>query len=253
MIRVLVAENEPGSRREIVAMLAAETDCEIVGMPASGPETVEAVHQLAPELVFLDADLPGLDGFEVISAIGIDRMPPTIVIAAYDAYAVQAFTVRAVDYLLKPLDRMRLRQALAHARRVIEDDHAGTLARRLLSLVHDLPQAPLPSRFVVRSRGRNVLVDATQIDWIEADGNYVRLHVGREDLLLRATMGEVEQRLSREGFVRIHRTAIVRTDRIKELRLAPGGDYEVILATGRRLRLGRRYKDAVRARLASAL
>jgi two-component system LytT family response regulator len=250
-IRAIVADDQPMARERLIALLSDERDVEVVATAASGPEVVEAVRRLSPDLVFLDMQMPDLDGMAVIETIGADRMPATIFVTAYDQYAIQAFDVHAIDYLLKPFGRTRFQKALAKARAHMERDRAGALADRLMALVDELrtPQAS-GGRLMVRSGGRVVFINTDQIDWVEAEGNYVRIHAAGDSHLLRETMVSLSTRLGDTRFFRIHRSRIVNVAKIKELRIAAGGDYDVILKDGRTLGLSRLYKDALQTRLA---
>ena len=250
-IRALVVDDQPMGRERVLSLLATEDDVEVVGTAASGPEAVEAVRRLAPDLVFLDLQMPELDGFGVVEAIGVDRMPLTIFVTAYDEHAVRAFEVHALDYLLKPFGRTRLQRAVARARAQLERNRAGAIAERLAAVFDDLqtPKRQGP-RLVVRVDGRVRFIDIAQIDWVEAEGNYVRLHAGPDSHLVRETMSNLLPKLGETDFFRIHRSRIVNIDRIKELRLASGGDYDVILRDGQRLPLSRLYKDALQEKLA---
>ena len=256
---MLVADDQPLARERIVALLADEPDIRVVATAASGLEAVEALEARAPDLVFLDMQMPELDGLGVIEAVGPDRMPATIFVTAYDRYALQAFDLHAIDYLLKPFGRPRFQQALARARERIEGRRTGALAERLIALIDSLRPSPrvtgpssgtAAARFVVRVGGRMAFVEPTEIDWVEAEGNYVRLHVGPAAYLVRDTMAAVFHRLGSAEFFRAHRSAIVRIDRIRELKLGAGGDYDVILADGRHVPLSRLHRDALQARLA---
>jgi two-component system LytT family response regulator len=250
-IRALVADDQPVARERLVSLLAEETDIDVVAAVSSGTEAVAAVRRFAPDLVFLDMQMPELDGIEVIETVGPDRMPPTIFVTAYDEYAIQAFDLHAVDYLLKPFGRSRFQKALGRARQQLRRDQAGALTERLMALVEQLRSPVLAGeRLMVRAGGRVVFVELDQIDWVEAEGNYARLHVAGESYLMRETMSNVLARLGDERFFRIHRSRIVNVARIKELRLAAGGDYDVILDSGVRLGLSRLYKDALQERLA---
>jgi two-component system LytT family response regulator len=179
-------------------------------------------------------------------------MPPTIFVTAFDDYAIRAFDVHALDYLLKPFGRQRLEKALVRARRHLQRDRAQAVTAQFEALVKDLRNpAPVRNRIVVRTGGRVSFLDVDQIDWVEAEGNYVRLHVGGESHLVRDTMNGVLARLNSDRFFRIHRSRIVRLDRIQSLHLASGGDYDVVLQNGVRLGLSRLYKDDLQARLAT--
>ena len=249
-IRTLVVDDEALARERVLSLLQQETDVEVVGECSDGGQAVSAIQSQAPDLVFLDVQMPGCDGFEVIRNIGAERMPTVIFVTAYDEYALQAFEVHALDYLLKPFGKDRFQQTLRHAREALERRRAGDLGRRLLALVHDVkPEPPRAERLVVRSGGRVFFLRTEEIDWIEAAGNYVRLHLGTESHLFRETMNRMESRLDTRRFSRIHRSRIVNTERIKELQPWFNGDYVVILQNGTRLTLSRGYRDKLQQRL----
>jgi two-component system LytT family response regulator len=191
-----------------------------------------------------------LNGFEVIDAIGPERMPLVVFVTAYDQHALKAFQVRALDYLLKPFDRERFSEALQRARNQIERQETGDLGRRLLALVKDLRKdQPRSERLVVKSGGRLFFLRTDEIDWIEAAGNYVRLHVGNTSHLLRETMNALEGRLDPEKFFRIHRSRIVNMERIQELQPWLNGEYAVVLRNGTRVTLSRGYREKLQERL----
>lgn len=250
-IRALVVDDQPVARERVISLLATEPDVEVVGTAASGIEAVDAVKRLSPDLVFLDLQMPELDGLGVVETIGPERMPLTIFVTAYDRYAIRAFEVHALDYLLKPFGRGRLQQAVARARQQLEQNRAGVLAERLAAMFDEL-KAPARQgpRLIMRDGGRVTFVEIDRIDWVEAEGNYVRLHAGAQSHLIRETMANLLGQLGEQRFFRIHRSRIVNIDRIKELRLASGGDYDVILSDGTRLALSRLYKDALQEKLA---
>jgi two-component system LytT family response regulator len=223
---------------------------EILAQCRDGEEAVTAIVDHEPDLVFLDVQMPQMNGFEVIEAVGGDRMPLVIFVTAYDQHALRAFQVRALDYLLKPFDRERFSEALERARRQVEREETGDLGRRLLALVKDLRRdQPRAERLVVKSGGRLFFLRADEIDWVEAAGNYVRLHVGTTSHLLRETMNAIEGRLDPEKFFRIHRSRIVNMERIQELQPWLNGEYAVLLRTGTRLTLSRGYREKLQERL----
>jgi two-component system LytT family response regulator len=254
-IRALIADDEPLARERMRSLLGAEQDIEIVGEARDGVETVEAILSQSPDLVFLDVHMPKLDGFEVIQTIGPDRMPAVVFVTAYDQHALRAFEVQALDYLLKPFDSERFQGALRRVRRQIDSRETGDIGQRLLALVRDLRPASQArtDRLVVKSGGRLYFLRADEIDWIEAAGNYVRLHVGAEGHLLRETMNSIESRLNPEIFFRIHRSHIVNIERIKELQPWFNGEYVVILRNGARLTLSRGYREKLQERLGKPL
>jgi two-component system LytT family response regulator len=249
-MRTLVVDDEPMARERVMSLLQHEDDIEIVGECSDGAQAIAAIHNQTPDLVFLDVQMPGIDGFGVISAIGAERMPIVIFVTAYDDYALKAFEVHALDYLLKPFGRDRFQETLKHARASLERRRAGDLGRRLLALVNDIkPEPPKFDRLVVKSGGRVFFLRSEEIDWIEAAGNYVRLHLGEESHLFRETMNRMESRLDARRFVRIHRSRIVNTERIKELQPWFNGEYVVVLRNGTRLPLSRGYRDKLQEQL----
>jgi two-component system LytT family response regulator len=252
-IRTMVIDDEPLARERIVGLLQQEQDIELVGECADGAQAVSAIQQQSPDLVFLDVQMPACDGFNIIQQVGPDRMPAVVFVTAYDEYALRAFEVHAIDYLLKPFGRDRFQQTLKHAREHLERRRAGDLGRRLLALVQDVkPEPPKLDRVVVKSGGRVFFLRTDQIDWIEAAGNYVRLHLSDNAHLFRETMNNMEARLDAGRFVRIHRSRIVNTDRIKELQPWFNGEYVVVLQNGSRLPLSRGCREKLQERLAKA-
>jgi two-component system, LytTR family, response regulator len=255
-IRTLVVDDEPMARERIMSLLQQENDVEVIGQCSDGTQAVSAIQQQTPDLVFLDVQMPGCDGFGVlqhIQNIGADRMPTVVFVTAYDEYALRAFEVHALDYLLKPFGKDRFQETLRHAREQLDRRRAGDLGRRLLALVHDLkPEQQRLDRLVVKSGGRVFFLRTDEIDWVEAAGNYVRLHLGEESHLFRETMNGMEGRLDTRRFVRIHRSRIVNTERIKELQPWFNGEYVVILRNGTRLTLSRGYREKLQEQLGRA-
>jgi two-component system, LytTR family, response regulator len=249
-IRTVVVDDEPMARMRLLTLLQPETDIDVIAECADGAEAAAAFLQHAPDLVFLDVQMPGLDGFGVFQQIGPERMPIVIFVSAYDEYALKAFEVHAIDYLLKPFGRERFQKTLQHARASLERRRAGDLGRRLLALVNDIkPEPPRLERLVVKSGGRVFFLRTDDIDWIEAAGNYVRLHLGGESHLFRETMNHMEQRLDVRRFSRIHRSRIVNTERIKELQPWFNGEYIVVLRNGTKLTLSRGYRERLQEQL----
>src|SRR6266545_303466 len=215
-IRALIIDDEPLARERIVDMLVGDAEVEIIGECGDGLAAVAAIEAHKPDLAFLDVQIPELDGFGLLEAI--EQTPVIIFVTAYDQYALRAFEVHALDYLLKPFDRERFDKALRRAKHQIERERAGTMNRELVALLADLKSRPKPlERLVIKAGGRVFFLRVDEIDWIEAAANYVRLHVGSETHLLRETMNALEGRLDAEQFVRIHRSTIVHLDRIQEL------------------------------------
>jgi two-component system LytT family response regulator len=253
-IKTLIADDEPLARERLAGLLAHEPDMEVVAQARDGEEAIAAIQDHSPDLAFLDVQMPHMSGFDVIEAIGPDRMPLVVFVTAYDQHALKAFQVRALDYLLKPFDRERFADALQRARKQIERDETGDLGRRLMALVKDLRKdQPRSDRLVVKSGGRLFFLRADEIDWIEAAGNYVRLHVGTSSHLLRETMNAIEGRLDPEKFFRIHRSRIVNMERIQELQPWLNGEYAVLLRTGTRLTLSRGYREKLQERLGKGI
>jgi two-component system LytT family response regulator len=241
--QVLIVDDEPLARERLRQLVEAEPGLELAGECANGREAVAAVRNARPDLLFLDVQMPELDGFGVLEELGGERLPAVIFVTAHDRFALRAFEVHAVDYLLKPFDKERFQTALRRALdRLKRDD--GTLARQLSALVADLrPPAKSPERLAVKTAGRVLMLKLDEIDWIESADNYVSLHVGNQEHLHRETMSALEGRLPAEKFLRISRSTIVNVDRIKELQPLFHGEYVVILRNGTRLTLSRTYRD----------
>jgi two-component system LytT family response regulator len=249
-VKVLVVDDEPIARRRLVRLLEGEDGVELVGSCGSGAEAVATVLEAPPDLVLLDVQMPGMDGFGVIREVGPDRMPRVVFVTAHGEHAARAFEVHALDYLLKPFTVARLRQALEHARASLRTPQR--LSAELLAVLERLhgPEsgaapraaAPAPERtewFTVKDRGRVRLVPADSVDWIEAEDNYVRLHVGGAAYLVRERIGALAARLDPRRFLRTHRSTIVNMDRIEHLRPWSSGDYLLTLRDGTELRLSR--------------
>jgi two-component system, LytTR family, response regulator len=253
--RVLIVDDEPLARERLRTLLQEEPGFEIVGEAGDGTTGAESILALQPDLVFLDVQMPGADGFDVIDAVGADKMPFVVFVTAYDRYALRAFDVHALDYLLKPFDRERFKQALTRARQQLShNSNNGEIERRLAAIVNDLkPAKARTDRFVVKSGGRIFFVRTGEIDWIEAAGNYVKLHVGNDSHLIRETMNAVETKLSPELFVRIHRCHIVNIEQVRELQPWFNGEYVVFLKNGTRLTLSRGYRERLQERVGRSI
>jgi two-component system LytT family response regulator len=253
-MRVLVVDDEPLAREKLTGLLREEPDVELVGECRDGLEAIAAVEAHHPDVVLLDVQMPELDGFGVIESLDRETLPIVIFVTAYDQYALKAFEVHAVDYLLKPFDRKRFQEALGRARAEIQKQETGELNKRLLALIDNLkPDKKYIERLVVKSSGRVFFLKTEEIDWIDSAGNYVRLHVGGESYLLRETMTNIEGRLDPRRFLRIHRSTIVNVERIKELQQVFHGDYIMILQNGQRLALSRSYRDKLNELLGRTL
>jgi two-component system LytT family response regulator len=247
--RVLVVDDEPLARQRIVELLAAEPDLELVGEARAAAEAVRLIRMRRPDLVFLDVQLPGGDGFDVLRAAGGDS-PAVIFVTAYDQYAIRAFERSAVDYLLKPVVEARFRMAVRRAVERARGAEASQLSEHVRDLLRRL-DAPASGRLPIWSAGRVVFVDVGDIDWIDAADEHVRLHVGGTTHVTRDSMRNMEARLP-AGFVRIHRSVIVNTAQIREVQPWFKGDWVVILRDGTRLTSGRTYRHRVRALLGKA-
>ncbi len=241
-VRTLIVDDESLARERLRQLLEAEPDIDLIGECGDGRTAVAAIRNHAPALVFLDIRIPELDGFQVVESLGME--PPVIVfVTAHDEFALRAFEVHAVDYLLKPFDRERFQVALRHALEHVKLRASGVRQPRQAALLADLksPAKPL-ERLPVKSGGRILLVSVNDIDWIEAAHNYVELHVKKQVHLLRETVTAIEARLPADKFVRISRSVIVNIERIKELAPLFYGEYRVSLHDGTRLTLSRRYR-----------
>jgi two-component system, LytTR family, response regulator len=244
-IRALVVDDEPLARERIRALLESEPDIEYVGECANGREAITSIEEMEPDLVFLDVQMPVVDGLGVVEAVGADKMPAVIFVTAYDRYALRAFEVHALDYLLKPFDRQRFQKALQRVRQQLNRDQSVVnVNERLVALLEESQGGRKPlERLVIKNAGRVFFVKTEEIDWIEAASNYVRLHVGKEAHLLRETMNSLESRMDPQRFLRIHRSTIVNIERIQELQPWFHGDYVVILRDGTQLTLSRGYRQ----------
>ena len=245
-LRLLIVDDEPVARRRLRRLLREIADVEIAGESGDGRSAVSAIGALAPDLVLLDVQMPEMDGFEVLHAVGADRLPAIIFVTAFDRYALRAFEVHALDYLLKPVTGERLVEALGRARTRIAERRGAALDSRVLALLGDLAVSRrFLSRLPVKLGGKLIVVDLADVDWIKAADNYVTLHVGSIAYLARETMSRLERELDPERFVRIHRSAIVQIDRIKELLPDFHGDFIVVLRDGTRVPLSRNYRGKV--------
>lgn len=251
MLRALLVDDEEIARRGLRIRLERAGDIDIVGECTNGKEALTAIEQLAPDVVFLDIQMPEASGMDVAESLPSVHPPRIVFITAFDHYAIRAFEVHAIDYLLKPIDDERLAATLQHVRAAIHDQRNGTYARQVLAafeaLRHDgLAAAPPGSdRIAVPNGDRLTVVRICDIDWVGALGNYVSLHVGKKSLLLRETISSMDQRLAAHGFARIHRSTIVNIHRVTELRSLTNAEFSVGLTDGTTLKLSRNYRDAL--------
>jgi two-component system LytT family response regulator len=254
-IRTLIVDDEPAAREAIATLLAKDPDIVVVGECADGHAAIEAIRQESPDLVFLDIQMPELSGFDVLRRVSAAPLPFVIFVTAYDKHALRAFDVHALDYLLKPYTDERFRTALDHAKREVRRGRLDAVSRQLMGLLDHvgLPETGGPrayaKRLVIKTEGRVTIVNVVEVDWIEADGDYVKIHADREWHQLRETMKSIEDQLDPRRFVRIHRSTIVNIERIKELQPLFRGEYVAILRSGTKLKVSRGYKSHLEAAL----
>ncbi len=249
LIRVLLVDDESLAREMLREMLQDDPQVIIVGESCNGREALEAIRTHAPDLIFLDVQMPELGGFEVLEALGRD-IPRVIFVTAYDQYAVRAFEVHALDYLLKPFDQERFDISWQRARAQILRDRDGGTDQRILALLEEMKAGnKYLERLVIKASGRIYFLETAEIDWIEAEGNYVSVHSAKKSHLLRETISSLESQLDPKKFLRIHRSSIVRIDRIQELQPWFHGEYRIILQNGTQLTLSRNYRDKLQEAL----
>lgn len=250
IIRVLIVDDEPLARGVLREMLQSDPDVMIVGECANGKEAVRAIREVAPDLLFLDIQMPEMGGFEVLDALETGQTPHLVFVTAYDQYAVRAFEVHALDYILKPFDSERFQVSWQRAKAQLLRERNGGVEQKILSLLEDLKAGTkYLERLVIKSSGRIYFLETIEIDWIQAEGNYVSVHTGKKSHLLRETITSLENQLDPKKFLRIHRSAIVRIDRIKELQPWFHGEYHIVLLDGTQLTLSRNYRDRLQEAL----
>ena len=250
-LRVLIVDDEPVARRGIMRLLKQVPDIDVVGECGDGAAAIAAIDSLSPDLVFIDVQMPELDGFAVIEAIGENRMPAVVFVTAFDQHAVRAFDAQAIDYVLKPIDPDRFHRALQRARSHLshaDDDFVRRVSDALRSISR-VDQQRYPSRLAIRSDGRVRLLDIDEVDRILAAGNYVEIHAGGKQHLLRETMASLEARLDPQSFVRVSRAALVSIARIREVQPLFNGDFVVLLKNGAQVNGSRRFRAALDALL----
>lgn len=244
MIRTLVVDDEPLARERLRTLLAAESDIEVVAECTNGREAVRELTAQAPQLLFLDIKMPELDGFGVVDEIQPANMPATVFVTAYSEFALKAFDCHAIDYLLKPFDRVRFRSALEQVRRRLASDSSAVMSERLAGLIEDYKaRENYAERLVVKSARRLIFLEVATIDWIDAAGNYVRLNAGGKQYRVRDKISALESRLDPKRFLRIHRSTIVNTEAIREIQSLPHGEGLVKLADGQLLSMSRTYRE----------
>ncbi len=250
VIRTLIVDDEPLAREGIRQQLQSYPDVEIVGEGSDGIQAVEMIENAKPDLVFLDIQMPERDGFGVIEEIGPEHMPVVIFVTAYDEHALRAFEIHALDYLLKPLDPERFREALSRARNQLSLKQSSALSDKLLKLIEGMPaRNPCLHRIAIKTAGKVFFVNALDVDWIQANGDYVMVHAQGKKHLIREKISDLQRKLDPHQFIRIHRSSIVNIDRIKDLEPLFYGDYSVNLNDGTKLTLSRSYRDMAFTRL----
>ena len=244
-LRTLIVDDERLARTALLRLLKCDSDISVIGQCGNGESAMQAIQQIQPDLVFLDVQMPEMDGFQVVESIGIENMPVTIFVTAFDRYAIRAFDANAVDYLLKPFAPDRLTRAVARARDRCCGRQDKEAAQRLFSLLGSRYQSDYLQRLTVASVGRIQFVSVADVDWIEAEGNYARLHVERHVYDVRETLQALMEKLDPREFIRIHRSTIVNMRRIREVQPWFQGSHIVLLQSGEQLRMSRYQRDAV--------
>ncbi len=241
-VRTIVVDDEPLARERLLKLLRAESEIEVLGEGANGREAVQLIQKEKPDLIFLDVQMPELDGFGVLTELDDKERPAVIFVTAFDKFALKAFDVHAIDYLLKPFDKERFQTALRRALDHLARTRPNEIHDQLSALLNEMRPVQTPDRLAVKGDGRVVFVKTSDVDWVEAADNYVSLHIGKESHLLRETMTALESRLPKQ-FLRISRSTIVNTERIKELQPLFHGEYSVTLRDGTKLTLSRSHRD----------
>jgi len=244
-IRTLIVDDEPPARDLIATLLRDEPDAEILGECADGHQAVAAIQQLAPDLVFLDVQMPGLDGFGVLSELKSERLPLIVFVTAYNQHAVRAFEAHALDYILKPFEYDRFREAFRRARAQLRLQSTAANQERLIALIADFHSQGGWDRIALREQGCVTFLKPEEIDWVESEGNYARLHIKNKSYLLRETMTSLEERLAARKFLRISRSALVNLERVKEWRPLFHGDSVLVLEDGMKLSVSRVFREGL--------
>jgi two-component system, LytTR family, response regulator len=252
VIRTIIADDERLAREKLRILLASEPEIKVVAECQDGRQTLSELRKHSADLILLDIQMPGMDGFQVLNELSAEEMPVVIFTSAYDQYAIRAFEAHALDYLLKPFDRERLHHAIERARSELNKSQDREITHRILSLLSRVKSEMLPAsqpedRLVIKAKGRVLFLTLDEIDWIEASANYVRLNVGKESHLFRETISRISERLNPNHFARIHRSTIVNVRKIKELFPVNSGEYIVVLKNGKELSCSRGYRAAVQS------
>lgn len=265
-LRILIVDDEPSAREVLREMLEDEVQArtvEIIGECADGRAAFQAIQTMKPDIVFLDVQMPEMDGFGLLFALPAEQLPAIIFVTAYDQYALRAFEVHALDYLLKPFDHERFNQSFSRVKALLSRERAADLNDRIIALLaernapavaqSDSSQPQFLERLVIKAEGRVFFLRAEEIEWIEAEGNYVALHVGAKTYLFREAISQLEMQLNPRVFQRIHRSTIVNIDRINELQPMFRGEYTVVMRDGKELKLSRSYHDKLQKHLGGSL
>ena len=259
-MRAIIVDDEELARRGIRALLKRAGDIEIVSECGNGEEAIRAISAAEPELVYLDIQMQGKTGFDVVAALPKAKCPHVIFVTAFDRFAVRAFEIHALDYLLKPVNEERFNTSLARARAAVASTRDGTMMRRFWQMAAEVRAssgqdslASMTDRIPLKAQGRVMIVNVREIDWVEADGDYVSVHVGAKSWLLRETIAAAEARLALSGFVRIHRSALVNINRVRELLPLTKGEFTVVLRDGTELKLSRNHRFALERLLGRTL
>ena len=243
-IRTVIADDELLARKFIRRMLKQDPEVEIIAECSNGAEAVATIRKEKPDLVFLDVQMPEMDGFAVLDAVRLDHLPEIVFTTAYESYAIRAFELHALDYLLKPFDQVRFKAALKYAKERFHSQHEDDKRLQVGTLLQSIrAQQEYLDRIIIRADGRITFLHTREIDWIEADDKYVHLHTGKGARMVRQTLAAIEGQLDPKRFLRVHRSAMVNVDRIKELQPLFNGEHSLILDDGTRLTLSRKYKD----------
>jgi len=250
--RVVIADDDKEARRWLRGLLEAEPDVAVVEEASNGTDAIRLIESERPDLVFLDVEMPGADGFEIVEAIGAEPLPAVIFVTAFDHFALQAFDARALDYLLKPFNRSRFQQALDRVRVQLRQKRERNLESQLESLLSHLEKPKYLDRVAIRSGLKTMFLPTHEIDWMESEANYVRLHAGKKSYLIRDSMGGMVAKLDPEHFVQIHRARIVNINRIESLQTVSATEWIVVLRDGTKLSASRGYRDQLRQRLGAA-
>jgi two-component system, LytTR family, response regulator len=245
-LRILIVDDERPARDKLKILLSQEPDVKVISECGNGAAALTALNELRPDLLLLDIQLPDIDGFSLLKSLRIEQLPLVIFTTAYDQYAIKAFDAHALDYLLKPFDHERLKEALHRARLAIRTQNDRMLTDRLLKILQGANSAPVARRLLIRAGGRVVFLAYDEIEWIDAAANYVRVNAGKASYMLRGSIGTIAEKLPAEQFVRIHRSTVVNARMIKELHPCNSGEFIVVLRNGKELSCSRGYRAGLR-------